>query len=125
MTNDELMSNVNRSRVILRRSGFVIFSTFVIRASSFLLLPALIGSAAAAENIGVLGTKPRWDVLENYQRTITRDEFAHLINDVYCTHGFADDLIKIDNDAAQILTNREPRKIFTLHFVSDANSTAR
>src|SRR5438874_10228958 len=92
---------------------------------SILSLSIFCGNARAADNLGVLGSKPKWDVLENYQRTITHDEFAHLINDVYCTHGFADDLIKIDNDSAQILTNREPRKVFTLHFASDPNSTAR
>jgi len=76
----------------------------------------------ATDNVGVLGSKPKWDVLENYQRTITHDEFAHLINDLYCTHGFAPDLIKIDNAAAQILTNRESHHVFTLHFAPDANS---
>jgi hypothetical protein len=64
-------------------------------------------------------------VLEHYQGTITRDEFTHLINDVYCTHGIPDGLIKIDNDSAEILTNRESEKIFTLHFAPDANSNAR
>ena len=92
---------------------------------SILSLSIFCGNARAADNLGVLGSKPKWDVLENYQRTITHDEFAHLINDVYCTHGLADDLIKIDDDAAQILTNRDPRKVFTLHFASDPNSTTR
>src|SRR5205823_11916034 len=93
--------------------------------ASILSLSIFCGNARAADNLGVLGSKPKWDVLESYQRTITHDEFAHLINDVYCTHGFAEDLIKIDNDSAQILTNRDPRKVFTLHFASDPNSTAR
>ena len=30
----------------------------------------------SADNISVLGSKPRWSVLENYQETITHDEFA-------------------------------------------------
>jgi hypothetical protein len=81
-----------------------------------------LGAADAADNIGILGTKPKWEVLENYQRTITHDEFAHLINDVYCTHGVPDELIKIDNNAARIVTTREPQKIFTLQFATDANS---
>ena len=84
----------------------------------------LSGFASAAGNLGVLGSKPRWSVLENYQGTITHDEFAHLINDVYCTHGIAGDLIKVDNDAAQILTNREPHNVFTLRFAPDANTKA-
>src|SRR5262249_20135844 len=82
-------------------------------------------SAAATDNLGVLGSKPKWEVLEHYQGTITRDEFAHLINDVYCTHGIQADLIKIDNESAQIVTNRESGKIFTLHFAPDADSKTR
>jgi N-acetylmuramoyl-L-alanine amidase len=73
----------------------------------------------AAENLGVLGAHPRWSVLEHYQKTITRDEFAHLIYDVYCTHGFAPDLIELNTDTARILINRESRKFFTLRFAKD------
>src|ERR1700730_13960697 len=73
-------------------------------------------ASRGAENLGILGSHPKWGVLEKYQETITHDEFAHLIQDVYCTHGFGPDLIKIDNDSAQILTTREPQKFFTLRF---------
>ena len=95
-------------------------------ALSLLLLSSSIFPRAisAADNLGVLGSKPKWDVLEHYQRTITRDEFAHLINDVYCTHGIPADLIKIDNDAAQIVTNRESDNVFTLRFAPDPDSKA-
>src|SRR5437870_6869624 len=99
-----------------------IVNRFVAALICLSVIPSL---ASAADNLGVLGSKPKWSVLENYQDTITHDEFAHLINDVYCTHGFAQDLIKIDNDAAQILTNRESRSTFTLRFASDPNSKAR
>ena len=77
----------------------------------------------AADKISVLGSQPRWDVLEHYQQTITHDEFAHLINDVYCTHGFASDLIEIKDDMARILMNRDAQKFFTLRFA--ANDDAR
>ena len=118
-------------------SSFVIHSSFagravawrsgVIRVSTLLLIAFSIFPRAsrAADNLGVLGSKPKWEVLENYQRTITHDEFARLINDVYCTQGIPADLIKVDNDAAQIVTNREPRNIFALQFASDSNSKAR
>src|SRR6266849_967649 len=108
MTKPESMTNDEARSVSLHHSGLVS------RASSFLVvcLSILPGFCDAADNLGVLGSKPKWEVLENYQGTITHDEFAHLINDVYCTHGFAPDLIKIDNDAAQILTNRESHNIF-------------
>jgi hypothetical protein len=77
----------------------------------------------AADNLGVLGRKPKWSVLEHYQETITRDEFAHLINDVYCTHEFAPDLIDINPDTARILTNRQSQSVFTLRFAK--NDTSR
>src|SRR5882724_5735249 len=103
--------------------GFGNASRFVIRHSSFLLLLFPL-TLHGADNLGVLGSKPKWEVLEHYQETITHDEFAHLINDVYCTHGFAADLIKIDNDAAQILADRESHNFLTLRFAPDANSEA-
>ena len=83
-----------------------------------MLAAAVTAGLQAAENISVLGNKPRWDVLEHYQQTITRDEFAHLINDVYGTHGFAPDLIEIKDDTARILMSRETQKFFTLRFAA-------
>jgi len=109
---------------IPRHSSVVIASSFVIRVSSLLLLWVATSFAAlyAADNLGILGSKPKWNVLEKYQRTITHDEFAHLLNDVYCTHGIPDDLIKIDNESAQIVTDRAAQKTFTLQFVPGENS---
>jgi N-acetylmuramoyl-L-alanine amidase len=116
---------------------FVIHSSFahhavaqrtrVIRASSFLFIFLLFLPAVspAADNLAILASKPRWRVLEHYQQTITHDDFAHLINDVYCTHGFADDLIKIDNNAARILENRDAQTFFILRFAPDKSSSAR
>jgi N-acetylmuramoyl-L-alanine amidase len=90
-----------------------------------LVFPMFCCNSTAADNLTVLGRKPRWNVLEHYQQTITRDEFAHLINDVYCTHGRADDLIQIDNDSARILKNRAAQSFFTLRFAKDDVSRAR
>src|SRR2546428_10223497 len=74
----------------------------------------------SADNISVLGSKPRWSVLEHYQETITHDEFVHLINHVYCTHGFAPDLVEINEKTARVLMNREAKKFFTLRFAENA-----
>src|SRR4051812_42717628 len=90
--------------------------TGIVKASILLFAAILAAGLQAAENISVLGNKPRWDVLEHYQQTITRGEFAHLINDVYGTHGFAPDLIEIKDDTARILMNRDAQKFFTLRF---------
>jgi hypothetical protein len=87
-----------------------------------LLLSLLNPVGEAADNLGTLGAHPRWSVLEHYQETITRDEFARLIQNVYCTHGFADDLIKIDNESAQILKNRAAKSFLTLRFAKDEAS---
>jgi N-acetylmuramoyl-L-alanine amidase len=109
------MTNTEARRVAFRHSRLVILLAFGIRVPSFLLLffsPAL----QAADNIGILGSKPKWSVLEHYQETMTRDEFGQLIQNVYCTHGFAPDLIEANTDTARILTNRESQSFFTLRF---------
>ncbi|PYJ31043.1 MAG: hypothetical protein DME90_00580 [Verrucomicrobia bacterium] len=96
------------------RSPRAIVDSVICRLLFLLLVfaPAL----HAADNVSLLGSKPRWGVLENYQETITHDEFAHLINDVYCTHGFAPDLVEISDKTARILMNRDAQKFFTLRF---------
>jgi N-acetylmuramoyl-L-alanine amidase len=124
MTNDELMTNDDGRRMTFRHSVFVINSSSVIRALSFLLL-IFLPALRAAENVSILGSKPKWSVLEKYQETITHDEFTRLIQDVYCTHGFASDLIEINEKTARILMNREAQKFFTLRFAeTDASRKA-
>ncbi len=85
-------------------------------------LSILPPASNAADSLGILGAHPSWNVLEKYQETITHDEFARLINNVYCTHGFAPDLIAIDEKSARILTNRNAQKFFTLRFAQDEAS---
>ena len=119
MTNHEARSEP------IRHSSFGILSSFVIRHSSLFLLSIFPVALHAADNVSVLGRKPKWSVLEHYQETITRDKFVHLLRDVYGTHGFADDLFKIDHDSAQILTNRASHHYFTLRFANDEASRAR
>jgi hypothetical protein len=77
------------------------------------------GVSHAADNLGILGAPPKWAVLEKYQETITRDDFARLIQDVYCTHGFAPDLIEMNENTARILMNRQSQKFFTLRFAKN------
>jgi N-acetylmuramoyl-L-alanine amidase len=99
--------------------------TRVVQTSTLLFAAILASGLQAAENISVLGNKPRWNVLEHYQQTITHDEFAHLINDVYGTHGFAPDLIKIEDYTARILINRDAQKFFILRFASGREERKR
>jgi len=59
-------------------------------------------------------------------RTITRARSPRRIHASSSTTSIAptnsDGLIKIDNDSAQILTNRQSGKVFTLHFAPDPAS---
>jgi N-acetylmuramoyl-L-alanine amidase len=79
----------------------------------------------AADNVSVLGSKPKWSVLEKYQETITHDEFTRLIQNVYWTHGFAPDLIEINEKTARVLINRETQKFFTLRFAENPATAGR
>ena len=84
-----------------------------------LSLSILSGNSQTADNLGILGSHPKWAVLEKYQETITHDEFTRLIQDVYCTHGFAQDSIEINENTARILMNRKAQKFFTLRFAEN------
>src|SRR4051812_13009332 len=82
----------------------------------------LVNSALAAENIGTLGSRPRWNVLEHYQGTITREEFQNLVQNVYCTHGMPEGMITIQQDSTRVLMNRGDQSYFTLRFAPDERS---
>jgi hypothetical protein len=86
----------------------------------FLFIFSPIGHAA--ENLGVLGTPPKWKVLEKYQETISHDDFARLIQEVYCTHGLPADMVTIGEKSARILRNRDSQSFFTLRFAADNES---
>ena len=92
--------------------------SLVLRQLSFLLLFFPL-TLHAGESVSVLGSKPKWSLLEHYQETITHDEFAHLVYNVYCTHGFAPDLIQVNSDTARIVTNRESQNFFILRFAKN------
>src|SRR5947208_11215688 len=132
MPNAELKTNHESQGMTFRRLGLVIPLAFarravasrrrVIRGSSLVAISVSIFATTlrSADNLGVLGSAPKWSVLKHYQETITRDEFSHLINDVYCTHGFAPDLIEINETTARVLMNRGSQKFFTLRFVDNS-----
>lgn len=75
-----------------------------------------------AESLSALARKPDWSELQRYQATITHDEFVHLLNDVYCPHGYNPYLIQIEPEAVRILTESGTQNRFLLHFAkSDAD----
>ncbi len=55
--------------------------------------------------IARLGRIPDWSALDDYQNTITREEFTYLLNHCYARNGEEEyhDLIRIDRDRALIL----------------------
>jgi hypothetical protein len=100
------------------------FRSLVTRGLALLLL---LGAPAAraldeespnelAANLSTLGRKPDWSELEKYQATITHGEFVHLLEQVYGTHGYNPELIKIEPDVARILTISGTQDYFVLHF---------
>jgi hypothetical protein len=115
-----VISDLRFNDLTIRR--FNVVKPFLIRASTLLFGAISVTCLQAEDNISVLGSRPPWVVLEHYQQTITHDEFAHLINDVYCTHGFAPDLIGMNDNTARILMNRGRQKFFTLRFAADDNA---
>jgi N-acetylmuramoyl-L-alanine amidase len=119
--NDKISPRSRRaaSDFVIRHLSLVRHSLICHAPFLLLLFPATL---EAADNVSVLGSKPKWSVLEHYQETITRDEFAHLIDEVYCTHGFAPDLIEINEKTARILMNRASQRFFTLRFAEDDTS---
>ncbi len=88
----------------------------------FLCLSLLLFAlpAPAADHLSSpLADPPKWQVLEKYQRTITHDEFERLLRDVYATHGFSDEFIRIERDFACILMDTDAQRWFTLRFATD------
>lgn len=99
---------------------------FMAALAAFLLAPGLTRAALdedapneIATNLSTLGRKPDWNDLEKYQATITHDEFVHLLNDVYGTHGVSSDLIEVRADEARILRSKETHDFFTLRFAKN------
>lgn len=81
------------------------------------LLALLLVSSALADKISPLAHVPDWSALNGYQRTITHDEFARLVNTVYSPDGgfwsyatLTPDKVTIYGDPAK----RTPE--FTLYF---------
>ncbi len=69
----------------------------------------------SAANLSTLGTPPDWSRLEAFQKTITHDEFARLLNNVYAPDDAAKDFIKINSDDAIIKTSTG---FFELYFAT-------
>lgn len=86
----------------------------------FLSLFLFSSSAFAADRLSTpIANPPDWKALAKFQKTITHDEFEQLLRGVYATHGISEELIRVDSDAACILTDRDAQTWLTLRFATD------
>ena len=91
-------------------------------AVSLLVLLFAVGSAHGAPEITPLGKVPDWSALEQYQETITHDDFVRLLREVYCTRGVNEALIRVEPDHANLVTDQAAQTFFQLRFAPDAAS---
>ena len=87
---------------------------FLFLCLSLFLRPS---AATAVDHLSnPLADPPKWKLLEKYQRALTHDEFERLLRDVYANHGTNDEFIRLEQDFACILMDRDAQTWFTLHF---------
>jgi hypothetical protein len=83
----------------------------------------LFAATAPAQRLSALAPPPDWNELEAFQETITRAEFARLLDTIYAPHQAAAGLIEIGEQAAVIRRNLTPGDTFTLRFANDEPAT--
>jgi hypothetical protein len=92
---------------------------------SVLALAALVLLPARAGNLSPLAPKPDWSVLEGYQRTISRDEFTRLINNVYSIDGAFWDYTDIDDKHLVLYSDTAKRHpLYVLQFAASESACA-
>ncbi len=84
------------------------------------LASGALAFSAAAQRLSALGEKPDWSRLEAFQETITREDFARLLDTVYAPGGAARGMVDVAEDAAVIKTTLTPPTEFRLRFAQDA-----
>lgn len=92
-------------------------------ALGLLASPALAG----APNLSPLAPTPDWSVLKAYDGTISRKEFARLVDQVYSFDGAFWNYAIIDDKSVSIFSDAAKKQLlFTLHFASsEATAAAR
>jgi hypothetical protein len=82
----------------------------------------LVCHAAFAQRLSPLTSAPDWTRLEAFHETITREEFARLLDTVYAPGGAAAGMIEVREYDAVILKTLTPAERFVLCFAKDAAS---
>ncbi len=85
-----------------------------------LLMFLVLSLSAAAQRLSALAGVPDWSRLEACQETMTREEFARLLDTVYAPRGAAAGVIEVRETDALIHTTLTPPATFTLRFAKDA-----
>ncbi len=73
---------------------------------------------AFGQRLSPLAQAPNWAELEQFQETITREEFTRLLQEVYAPGDAARDFITLGEASAQIKTTLLPPAAFTLRFAA-------
>ena len=83
--------------------------------------PPAVQPAQPGPRLSALAAEPDWSRLEQYQGTMTRDEFARLLDTVYAPGGAWKNTIEIDPNGAHVLTTGTNR--WLLRFADDSKPT--
>lgn len=75
-----------------------------------------------AQQRSPLAPAPNWGELDQFQGTITREEFVRLLDNVYAPGGAARDVIQVNDSNAVIKTMLTPEQTWTLQFASSTTS---
>lgn len=82
-------------------------------------------TGAAAQKLSPMAPTPNWAALEAYQKTITRDEFTRLIDQVYTPDGAFWDYAKISDEKLQLFSDTaKTLPLFTLYFAKSEDAEA-
>jgi len=81
---------------------------------------ALVCHPAPAQRLSPLTPAPDWTRLEEFQETMSREEFQSLLDGVYAPGGAANGMIEVRENEAVILKTLTPPEPFRLRFARDA-----
>jgi hypothetical protein len=85
----------------------------------FVLSSSLLGSCLS-DPVTPLSPRPDWSQIQNFQKTITHDQFVRLLENVYAPNHAGDKWIKVEPDHAEIRT--EGDQWLALKFAADDRS---
>jgi len=83
----------------------------IIRISLACLLIPLgspaVATAAGESRLGPLAERPNWKSLDGFQKTITRDDFVALLDQVYAPGGAWMNVIRVESDRALVMMSSD------------------